>query len=143
MSLFKSDGTPIIPKIQSIVSQVAPPFTLIQSTIVQCVELLDRLDILIELCAPNATLTPTSKIIDGIFATQLIAEDTTTGNTYKGFILEIETRAYTPKVNQNRAVGKNNSGIVLIFTKYSFASDPNVLIDELKSIIDRDNLKAY
>jgi|TARA_B110000285_G_scaffold201630_1_gene236398 hypothetical protein len=142
-TLFKSDGTPIIPKIQSIVSQVAPPFALIQSTIVQCVELLDRLDILIELCAPNATLTPTSKIIDGIFATQLIAEDTTTGNTYKGFILEIETRAYTPKVNQNRAVGKNNSGIVLIFTKYSFASDPNVLIDELKSIIDRDNLKAY
>ena len=142
-TLFKSDGTPIIPKIQSIVTSVAPPFALIQSLILQCVELLDRLDELILLCAPNATLTPTSATIDGIVATQLIAENTNTGNTYKGFILEIETRAYTPKVDQNRAVGKNNFGIVMIFTDYSFASDPNVLIDELKFIIDRDNLKAY
>jgi hypothetical protein len=142
-TLFKSDGTPIIPKIQYIVTSVAPPLALIQSLILQCVELLDRLDELILLCAPNATLTPTSDTIDSIVATQLIAKNTNTGNTYKGFILEIETRAYTPKVDQNRAVGKNNSGIVMIFTDYSFASDPNVLIDELKFIIDRDNLKAY
>ena len=97
---------------------------------------------LILLCNPNATLTATSSAIDGIVATQLIAENTETGNTYKGFVLEIETRAYTPKVDQNRAVGKNNQGIVLITTDYSFASDPNVLINELKFIIDRDDLKA-
>jgi len=57
--------------------------------------------------------------------------------------LEIETRAFTPRVDQSRAVGKNNQGIVLVTTDYSFASDPNVLIDEIKFIIDRDNLKAY
>ena len=142
-TLTKNDGTPIIPKIKAIVTSVAPPFALIQQIILQCVALLDKLDELILLCAPNATLTPTSATIDGIVATQLIAENTNTGNTYKGFILEIETRAYTPKVDQNRAVGKNNFGIVMIFTDYSFASDPNVLIDELKFIIDRDNLKAY
>ena len=103
----------------------------------------DQLDELILLCAPDATLVATSDTIDGIVETQLIAENTETGNTYKGFVLEIETRAYTPKVDQNRAVGKNNQGIVLITTDYSFASDPNVLINELKFIIDRDNLKAY
>ena len=31
----------------------------------------------------------------------------------------------------------------MIATEYSFASDPNVLIRELKFIIDRDDLKAY
>ena len=143
VTLTQPDGTPIIPKIKSIVTSVAPPFALIQQVILQCVTLLDQLDELILLCAPNATLTPTSNTIDGIVATQLIAENTETGNTYKGFTLEIETRAFTPKVDQNRAVGKNNQGIVLITTDYSFASNPNVLINELKFIIDRDNLKAY
>jgi len=143
VTLTQPDGTPIIPKIKSIVTSVAPPFALVQQIILQCVNLLDALDELILLCDPNATLTATSNTIDGIVTTQLIAEETETGNTYKGFTLEIETRAYTPKVDQNRAVGKNNFGIVMVFTDYSFASNPNVLIDELKFIIDRDNLKAY
>jgi len=143
VTLTLPDGTPIIPKIKSIVTSVAPPFALVQQIILQCVNLLDALDELILLCDPNATLTATSNTIDGIVTTQLIAEETETGNTYKGFTLEIETRAYTPKVDQNRAVGKNNFGIVMVFTDYSFASNPNVLIDELKFIIDRDNLKAY
>ena len=142
-TLTKNDGTPKIPKIKAIVTSVAPPFALIQQIILQCVALLDQLDELILLCAPDATLIATSDTIDGIVATQLIAENTNTGNTYKGFILEIETRAYTPKVDQSRAVGKNNQGIISITTDYSFASNPNVLIDELKFIIDRDNLKAY
>jgi len=142
-TLLLPDGTPVIPKIKSIVTSVAPTFALIQQVILQCVTLLDQLDELILLCDPNATLTGTSDTIDGIVETQLIAENTETGNTYKGFVLEIETRAFTPRVDQSRAVGKNNQGIVLVTTDYSFASDPNVLIDEIKFIIDRDNLKAY
>ena len=141
--VFGPDGTPIIPTIKRIATTVSAPFAITQDTIFMCVNLLSILDELILNCDPDATLPPTSDTINTIFATQLIAGNTDTGNTYKGFILEIETRAYTPKVNQNRAVGKNNSGIVMIATDYSFASDPNVLIDELKFIIDKDNLKAY
>ena len=141
--LIKKDGTPRLPPIKNVITQISPPLVLLQALVLQCVNILDRLDDLISLCNPNATLTATSSAIDGIVATQLIAENTETGNTYKGFVLEIETRAYTPKVDQNRAVGKNNQGIVLITTDYSFASDPNVLINELKFIIDRDDLKAY
>ena len=73
----------------------------------------------------------------------MLAEISENESTYKGFILDIETRPFTDTVDQNRAVGKNNSGIIMISTEYSFASDPKVLIDELKYIIDRDNLKAY
>ena len=140
---FKADGTPNIPPIQSVLSQVSPAFATVQSTIVRCVDLLDRLDILITFCDPNANLTGISDSINNIYENELLAESSENDGTYKGFILEIETRPFTDTVDQNRAVGKNKSNITLISTEYSFASDPQVLIDELKFIIDRDNLKAY
>jgi len=140
---FKADGTPNIPPIKIAVSNVSPAFAVVQSTIVKCVELLDRLDILITLCDPNANLTGISDSINNIYENELLAEISENESTYKGFILDIETRPFTDTVDQNRAVGKNNSGIIMIATEYSFASDPKVLIDELKYIIDRDNLKAY
>ena len=115
----------------------------IHNTIVKCVDLLDRLDVLILLCNPDANLTGISDSINNIYENELLAEDSENDGTYKGFVLEIETRPFTDTVNQNRAVGKNKSNIIMISTEYSFASNPQVLIDELKFIIDRDDLKAY
>ena len=140
---FKPDGTPNIPPIAINAAQVSPAVALVQSTIVRCVDLLDQIDTLIILCDPNATLNPLSNSIDDIYANESLAELSENSNTYKGFILEIETRPYTPRVNESRAVGKNQSGITLTFTDWSFTSSTQVLIDELKFIIDRDNLKAY
>lgn len=140
---FKPDGTPNIPPLQSVAGQVSPPFATVQSTIVKCVDLLDRLDVLILLCNPDANLTGISDSINNIYENELLAEDSENDGTYKGFVLEIETRPFTDTVNQNRAVGKNKSNIIMISTEYSFASNPQVLIDELKFIIDRDDLKAY
>ena len=140
---FKPDGTPNIPPLKSIASQVSPAFATSQSTIVRCVDLLDRLDILILLCDPNAPLTGISDSINNIYDNELLAETSENGSTYKGFVLEIETRPFTNRVDESRAVGKNKSNITLIATDYSFASNPQVLIDELKFIIDRDDLKAY
>jgi len=140
---FKPDGTPNIPPIAINAAQVSPAVALVQSTIVRCVDLLDQIDTLIILCNPNATLNSISNSIDDIYANESLAELSENSNTYKGFILEIETRPYTPRVNESRAVGKNQSGITLTFTDWSFTSSTQVLIDELKFIIDRDNLKAY
>ena len=140
---FNEDGTPRIPPIKITASQVSPAVASVQSTILKCVDLLGRLDILINLCDPNSTLIPLSDSINEIVVNESLAEASQNDTTYKGFILEIETKPYTDRVNQNRAVGKNKSGIVLIATDYSFASDPQVLITELKFIIDRDDLKAY
>lgn len=141
--VFNADGTPRIPPIKITASQVSPAVASTQSTILKCVDLLGRLDILINLCDPYANLTPLSDSINNVIANEALAEVSANETTYKGFILEIETKAYTDRVNQNRAVGKNKSGIVLIATEYSFASDPKVLITELKFIIDKDDLKAY
>ena len=140
---FKPDGTPNIPPLKITAAQVSPAFATVQSTIVRCVDLLDRLDILITLCDPNANLTGISDSINTIYDNELIAASTENDGTYKGFILEIESTPFTDTVNKNRAVGKNRSGIILISTESSFASNPQVLIDELKFIIDRDDLKSY
>ena len=140
---FKPDGTPNIPPLKITAAQVSPAFATVQSTIVRCVDLLDRLDILITLCDPNANLTGISDSINTVYDNELIASSTENDGTYKGFILEIETVPFTDTVNKNRAVGKNRSGIILISTESSFASNPQVLIDELKFIIDRDDLKSY
>tara|TARA_R110002051_G_scaffold321522_1_gene409418 strand:- start:66 stop:1058 length:993 start_codon:yes stop_codon:yes gene_type:complete len=140
---FKPDGTPNIPPLKITAAQVSPAFATVQSTIVRCVDLLDRLDILITLCDPNANLTGISDSINTVYDNELIALATENDGTYKGFILEIESIPFTDTVNKNRAVGKNRSGIILISTESSFASNPQVLIDELKFIIDRDDLKSY
>lgn len=141
--LYKNDGSPRIPPIIYIGSAVSVPIAAVQAAILKSIELLNQLDTLILICDPNVTLTNPSQSISGIAANELLAQNSSNNSTYKGFILEIETRKYTDTVNQNRAVGKNQSGIVLISTAYSFASNPNVLIDELKFIIDRDDLKSY
>ena len=140
---FKPDGTPNIPPLKITAAQVSPAFATVQSTIVRCVDLLDRLDILITLCDPNANLTGISDSINTVYDNELVAAATENDGTYKGFILEIESIPFTDTVNKNRAVGKNRSGIILISTESSFASNPQVLIDELKFIIDRDDLKSY
>jgi hypothetical protein len=140
---FKEDGTPRIPPIKITASQVSPAVASVQDTILKCVDLLGRLDVLINLCDPNAYLDPLNDSIQQVVATDLLAKASQNDTTYKGFVIEIETKAYTDRVNQSRAVGKNPSGIILISTDYSFASDPQVLITELKFIIDRDDLKAY
>jgi len=140
---FKADGTPNLPPLTITASSVSPAVATVQRVILKCVDLLNQLDVLILLCNPNATLTDPSDSIKNIADNELLAQQSANSNTYKGFILDIESRPYTNTVTQNRAVGKNKSEIVLISTEWSFASDPTVLIDELKFIIDRDDLKAY
>lgn len=140
---FGPDGTPNLPPLKITASQVSPAVASVQDTILKSVDLLSRLDVLINLCDPTTNLTPLNDSIQQVVATDLLAKSSSNDTTYKGFVLEIETKPYTDRVNQNRAIGKNKSGIILIATEFSFASDPQVLITELKFIIDRDDLKAY
>jgi hypothetical protein len=104
---------------------------------------LDIIDAYIKKCNKYANLDPTSKIINDIADAQLQAQQTLNQITYQGFIIEIEEIPYTPTVIRRRAVGKTQQGIPLIQTELSFTTDNQTLINELKLIIDRDNLKAY
>ena len=140
---FQRDGEPRLPPLRKTVSNASIPLNQVNNLTVRLLNILGRFDEIILLCAPNSQLEAFSEDVMTTYITQTVANITENQSTYKGFILEIETRPFSDTVDQNRAVGKNNDGIILISTNYSFASDPNVLIEELKFIIDRDDLKAY
>jgi hypothetical protein len=140
---FKTDGTPRLPSLTILASAVSPSISAVQSIVLKTITLLKSLDTLIQLCSPTVDLTDISPTINTLAENEDLAQISPNESTYKGFILEIETRDYTNTITQSRAVAKNKSNIVLLTTEYSFASDPNVLIEEIKFIIDRDDLKAY
>ena len=142
--LVNNKNEPRIPKFQGAISNVMIPLNQFSRLITQIVFKLSEIDEIIALCRPDAELNSLSPEVLATVAIQLSADlDAEDSNLYKGFRLEIETRKYTDTVNQNRAVGKNQSGIILINTDWSFASDPSVLIRELKFRIDAENLETY
>lgn len=113
----------------------------LNATLLTIISLLNQLDQYIKKCAPNAELIPLSPILLEIQQTNQTQEIPST-ITYNGFILEIEEIQFTSTVNKRRAVGKNKDNIVLIATPYSFTTLNDVLINELKLIIDSNNLKV-
>ena len=143
--LFTPTGEARLPKIAGSIAAAAIPISIINIYIQQLVGILSALDIKLKQCVPNQVndLTPISDSIIAISVIQAQADATINQTTYNGFLIEIETVPYTPTVNRYRAVGKNQSGIVLTQTDLSFTLEPQILINELKLIIDKDNLKAY
>ena len=68
-----------------------------------------------------------------------------TQQSYQGFTFQIIQRPLPsdPRIQRNVAQALNTEGIVALESQPSFTDNPKVLIEELKLIIDRDNLKAY
>jgi hypothetical protein len=148
--LFTPTGEARLPKIAGSIAAAAIPISIINIYIQQMVGILSALDIKLKQCVPDLAsstsfpgLTSLSDNIISIAAQQTLADTTINQTTYNGFLIEIETIPYTPTVNRYRAVGKNQSGIILTQTDLSFTLEPQILINELKLIIDKDNLKAY
>jgi hypothetical protein len=63
-------------------------------------------------------------------------------NTYRGFVLEIVEEPYSPTVNRRKAIAKNTQGIILLSTPLTFSTENQVLIEEIKLLIDSNDLKA-
>jgi hypothetical protein len=152
-ALIDEKGNSRLQKLNSIIGGAALVASIIGGFVLTAIALLNSIDAFIQKCSPsipnqntpntNNELLPISKEIQDIASAQLQADTTQNQTTYQGFIIEIEVVPYTPTVNRRRALGKNASGIVLIQTELSFTTDDQTLINELKLIIDRDNLKAY
>ena len=70
------------------------------------------------------------------------AANTANESSYKGFILDIETRQFSSNLIQRRAIAINPSGVVEVTTEFSFATAEDVLIEDLKLIIDELDLRA-
>lgn len=139
---FDKFGNPKIPPIQSAVNSISIPIALISFYIDNFIIVLQSLDNNIKRCS-NINLPQPDEALLEISKAEKQAKESPNLSTYQGFIFEIEEVPFSPTVNRKRALGKNQDGITLIQTELSFTPSDQVLIDELKLIIDRDNLKAY
>jgi len=136
-------GTSRLQKYTSIIGGAALVASIIGGFILVATALLKSIDAFLNKCDPNNTLIPISKEIQDIAEIQAKSTQTQNETTYKGFNIIIEEVPYTPTVIRRRALGQNQDGITLIQTELSFTTDDQTLINELKLIIDRDNLEAY
>jgi hypothetical protein len=122
------------------------------------IDMLNSLDLKINECTSPIQksfnpLTPLSPFLAGIPA-QVLADQPSTNQydkyntTYNGWKLVAVTGSYSenstsPKLTRVKAIGKNAGDIVLLETDWSFTTNPQPLIEELKFRINKDNLKAY
>ena len=140
---FDALGNSKLNKLKTIIDSTATPISLTSQFITKAITTLGFIDIIIKKCSPNSTLSSISQDLINITEAQLKASQTLNDITYKGFIIKIQEVPFSPTVNRRKAVGKNAQDIPLIETELSFTTIPQILINELKLIIDRDNLKAY
>ena len=136
-------GNPKLQKIKAALDLSAPAISIAAVFISQTITTLNSIDSILKRCAPNSTLTSTNEGLVQISQQQNQAETTINQELYNGFVIRIEEIPFSPTITRRRAIGINQSGISLIQTELSFTTNPEILINELKLIIDRDNLKAY
>jgi hypothetical protein len=102
------------------------------------INLLNSLDIILQYCAQDNNMN-FEKINDEInaLANPTIVATQSEDNTYKGFTLSVKIdQTNESQYIKRYAVATNKQGVDVLKTDSSFASDPIVLIDQLKFIID-------
>jgi hypothetical protein len=100
-------------------------------------ELLNALDSLIQKCAEE------QNIPYNLINAELVAIQGNVENSYKGFTFNIKLENLeNPQYPRRYAVAINEYGLIVLRSESSFTANPQTLIDQLKFIIDRDNLKA-
>jgi len=135
---FKTDGNPRLPELKRAVDLGATYTSEASIAINSILTLLAFIDQVLAKCGQQLKNIPADIL-------QLTEPVSSIGNTdllYKGFTFEIVDKYFSPSLNQRIGQARNKQGIVLLQTEPSFTQDPKVLVEELKLIIDRDNLKA-
>lgn len=138
---FDNLGSSRLEKIRNITGGAAIATALLSVTIKGVILLLNQLDTELLRCS-NVTLTPVDQNLINISNQAIEATNSPNEALYNGFVIQVETVPFTDTVNRYRAIGLNSDNIKLIETPLSFTTNQQTLIDELKFIIDRDNLKA-
>ena len=144
---FKSDGDPrLVPIVNGIIAANVA-IQLFANALKDLICKLEALDPQILECATEAGITPELTPVDPTivsFVETTLTEDqeSVIETTYRGFIFEIEEVPFSSTVNRRRANALNSDGIVMLQSELSFVKDASILIEELKFVIDRDNLRA-
>jgi hypothetical protein len=119
----------------------------ITSTIDEILSQLSLLDTLINKCKNELGITTPLSSVDPELLDQVQKIKNSKQNvldmTYKGFTFEIiDDPNNTLSIPKRYAVAKNSQGVILLKSNSSFTNDPNILIEELKFLIDKNSLNA-
>jgi hypothetical protein len=117
------------------------PIALFSKIIQNIITLLNSLDALILACNDKVSLDSLSETITQTANNQTQAD--VNDGSYKGFSFQIEEVPFSPTVNRIKAIALNQQGIPVLESELSFTTNNQTLINELKLVIDRDNLKAF
>jgi hypothetical protein len=134
---FTNEGEPKIKKLKTSLDNGLLYIGMASQSLLAIVGLLKVIDLILNKCGKKV-----DPIDNDLLRGAQAAISSPTETSYKGFIFEIIEKPFNQTLNQKIGVAKNTQGIVLLQTEPSFTNSPQVLIDELKLIIDRDNLKA-
>jgi len=137
---FDKEGNPKLVRLKQVVENGTTYVSTAANVINILLGLLLVIDRVLEKCGKRPN--PVGDDIKNLASVVVTAENSNTDTIYKGFTFEIVDKYFSPTLNQKIGQAKNKQGIVLLQTEPSFTPNPQVLIEELKLIIDRDNLKA-
>lgn len=102
-------------------------------------KLLEALDVILQICASDQNMNPVqiNDEINALANPTVVATQNNNTNIYKGFTLGVKIdEKNESKYIRRYAVAQNKQGVDILKTDSSFASDPAVLISQLKFIID-------
>jgi len=136
---------PQVQTLKNTISSISEALDYASNAIFKLLNLLKIIDQYLLQCGVNSSnLSSTSDFINQIDQQYTIAQtqQTSDSQVYQGFTLEVVEEPFSPTVNRRRAVAKNSQGIILLQTPLSFTSTPQILIQQLKLIIDNSDLKA-
>ena len=126
------------------VSILSVAAAIIGMVLAQIIELLNALDLSIQNCSIEQNI-PMEELNDELnkLSSQVTKETELNDNSYKGFTFEIKedptnVNSYTKRFAQ----ALNAQKVPVLKSESSFASNPQVLIDQLKFVIDTQDLKA-
>ncbi len=146
LSITKDTEDIIKPKIEKTINLIAGAsfLTLMLAALLkQVIDLLKLLDSLIQECSQSQNIPLEQLNPDIVSISQFSDKVYSNEYSYKGFTFEIkEETKDNNKYVKRYAVAKDAFGVIVLKGESSFSSSTEILIEELKFIIDRDNLKS-
>ena len=140
---FDSLGESKLAKIKNGLDTLNIALTVVSSFIKSIIGTLNSLDVLLASCLNENQKTQLVSVASNLVKITTDNAQSIDDSTYQGFIFQIEEVPFSSTVTRKKAVAFNQSGIPLLETQLSFTTNEQTLINELKLIINRDNLKAY
>jgi hypothetical protein len=134
---FTIEGEPKIPKIKRALDNGTKYVGIASQSLLKIIALLKIIDLILDKCGKKVEPF-NNELLNSAEQVLLSPID----SSYNGFIFDIIEEPFNERLNQKVAIAKNSQGIILLKSEASFTDNPQVLINELKLIIDRDNLKA-